>query len=398
MALRGRRMATATQYELHHRLQPAGPTFDGRRHHGAGEPFQRRRHRSSTQPRAGNEHANGDSNRNPASSCTNGIAHRAFGPGRNRSSITAARGVFDRALAFPGRRNGATRKPRRHQCFASRAMIRNSLAWCAWTVAALLIAFVDRNPFLQALLLLVIVNTLLPYRRNRMPTLRIGLALAIIPIVFSVALSRFGHHVILVLPPLPIIGGPWTWEAVVFGASSGVALLLTVAVFAVLQATVRSADLLPLLPRPLYRAGTAFALSLAFAPRTLTSFQSIREARRLRGERTSWHSAAALLVPLLLTTLEQALQYGESLDARGYGSRQRSRYRPLRWSPLDLLVVAASLASIISTLVLPATTYNAYTDLVPPSPSPLSIVSILLLALPAGLAAFSRVSHAPHHA
>ena len=275
-------------------------------------------------------------------------------------------------------------------------MIRNPLAWCAWTIAALSIAFVDRNPFLQGLLLLVIVNTWLAYRRNRMPYLRIGLALAIIPIVFSVALSRFGQHLIVVLPPVPIVGGPWTWEALVFGASSGIALLLTVAVFAVLQATVRSADLLPLLPRPLYRAGTAFALSLAFAPKTLASFQSIREARQLRGARTGWRSAPGLLMPLLLTTLEQALQYGESLDARGYGSRQRSLYRPLRWSPLDLLVVAASLTSLIATLLLPAPPYNPYTDLVPPIPSPLSIVSILLLAFPAAASAVSRVDHAPH--
>lgn len=276
-------------------------------------------------------------------------------------------------------------------------MIRNPLAWCAWTVPALLIAFVDRNPFLQSLLLLVILTTWLPYRRARPLYLRIGLALAMIPVVFSVALSRFGQHVIVVLPRVPVIGGRWTWEALAFGASSGTALLLTVAVFAVLQSTVRSADLLPLLPRPLYRAGTAFALSLAFAPKTLASLHSIREARQLRAERTGWRSVPGLLMPLLLTTLEQALQYGESLDARGYGSRRRSRYRPLAWSPLDLLVVTASLALVVSTLVLPPASYNPYVELAPPLPSPLSIVSLLLLALPAGAAAFSRGNHVPHH-
>ena len=39
---------------------------------------------------------------------------------------------------------------------------------------------------------------------------------------------------------------------------------MTVAVFGVLQTTVRSADLVAILPRPLYRAGTAVALALAF--------------------------------------------------------------------------------------------------------------------------------------
>ncbi|HET9848251.1 MAG TPA: energy-coupling factor transporter transmembrane component T [Candidatus Dormibacteraeota bacterium] len=276
-------------------------------------------------------------------------------------------------------------------------MIRHPLAWCAWSLAAIAIAFIDRNPFMQGLLLLVIVNTWLPYRRGRALYLRLGIALAVFPIVFSLALSRFGDHVIVVLPPIPIVGGPWTWEALVFGISSGLALLLTVAVFGVLQSSVRSADLLSLLPRPLYRAGTAFALSLALAPKTIASFQSIREARQLRGQRTGWRAAPLLVVPLLLTTLEQALQYGESLDARGYGSRQRSRYRPLGWSTADLLVTAAALTALGLTIGSGPPPYNPYTHLMPPLPSSLSILAVLLLALPAAITAIPHVDHAAHH-
>ena len=202
-------------------------------------------------------------------------------------------------------------------------MIRHPVAWGAWTIAALAAAFIDRNPYVQALLLLAVINVYLPYRGRRQATWKFGLALAIVPILFSAALSRFGRHVLFTLPPIPIIGGRWTLDAVAFGASTGLALLLTVAVFAVLQSTVRSADVLAILPRPLYRAGTTVALALAFAPKTLVAFQSIREARQLRGQRTGWRAAPALLLPLLLTTLERALQYGESLDARGFGSGRR---------------------------------------------------------------------------
>lgn len=284
------------------------------------------------------------------------------------------------------------------QSAAARTMIRHPLAWCAWAVAALAIALIDRNPYLQGLMLLVIVNTWLPYRRGHAPHLRIGLALAAIPVLFSVALSRFGHHVIVVVPSVPIVGGPWTWEALAFGASSGLALLLTVAIFGILQSTVRSADLLPLLPGPLYRAGTALALSLTFAPKTISSFQSIREARQVRGQRTGWRAAPSLLVPLLLTALEQALQYAESLDARGYGSRRRSRYRPLAWSAGDLIVTAASLAALALTPVLTPSPYNPYLDLAPILPSAASVLLVLLLALPGVAAAIPRMEHAPHHA
>ena len=251
---------------------------------------------------------------------------------------------------------------------------------------------------MQALLLLAVINVYLPYRGRRQATWKFGLALAIVPILFSAALSRFGRHVLFTLPPIPIIGGRWTLDAVAFGASTGLALLLTVAVFAVLQSTVRSADVLAILPRPLYRAGTTVALALAFAPKTLAAFQSIREARQLRGQRTGWRAAPALLLPLLLTTLERALQYGESLDARGFGSGRRSRYRPFHWTAADLLVVIASLAAIVVIALLPVVAYNPYVDLVPAAPDPDRLLAVGLLAVPAVIAGLLTVDHARHHA
>jgi len=278
-------------------------------------------------------------------------------------------------------------------------VIRHPLAWGAWTAAALAAAFIDRNPYLQALLLLVVINVFVPYRGGRRAgTWKFALALALVPILFSAALSRFGEHVLFTLPAIPIIGGRWTLDAVAFGASTGLALLLTVAVFGILQTTVRSADVVAILPRPLYRAGTTVALALAFAPKTLAAFQSIREARQLRGQRTGWRSTPALLLPLLLTTLERALQYGESLDARGFGSGRRSRYRPLRWTVPDLIVVIASLTAIVAIAVLPAVPYNPYLELTPSVPYPDRLLAVALLAVPAFVASLSRVDHAPHHA
>ena len=277
-------------------------------------------------------------------------------------------------------------------------MIRHPLAWGAWSIAAVAAAFIDRNLYLQALLLLVVINVYLPYRgRRRAATWKFALALALGPVLFSAALSRFGQHVLFTLPAIPVIGGRWTLDAVAFGASTGLALLLTVAVFTILQSTVRSADIVAMLPRPLYRAGTTVALALAFAPKTVAAFQSIREARQLRGHRTGWRSVPELLLPLLLTTLERALQYGESLDARGFGSRRRSRYRPLRWTAPDLLVLVASVLAIVAIAVLPPVPYNPYIELAPAVPNPDRLLAVALLAMPAFLASLLRVDHAPHH-
>ena len=278
-------------------------------------------------------------------------------------------------------------------------MIRHPLAWVAWATAALAAAFIDRNPFLQALLLLILVNVFIPYRRGgRFRFWKLGLALAVVPIVFSVALSRFGTHVLFTLPPIPIIGGPWTLEAAVFGASTGAALLLTVGVFGVVQTALRSADLVAILPRPFYRAGTTVALAIAFAPKTVASLQSIREARQLRGQRAGWRAAPQLLLPLLLTSLERALQYGESLDARGFGSRRRSRYHPLVWTIPDLVVAIGSLAAITVIALMPAQPYNPYINLLPAAPAADSVLATLVLAIPAITASLPRMGHASHHA
>jgi energy-coupling factor transporter transmembrane protein EcfT len=168
------------------------------------------------------------------------------------------------------------------------------------------------------------------------------------------------------------------------------ALLLTIAVFGIVQLTVRSADLIAMLPRPFYRAGTVVALALVFAPQTVATMESIVEARRLRGRRTGWRAAPALVLPLLLTTLERALQYGESLDSRGYGTRRRSRYHPTRWQLGDLAVMAAALSTVLLLLIGGAPTYNAYQEMVPTNPPSLSLLATLLLVTPALLSALDR--------
>jgi len=333
-----------------------------------------------------------------AGACAIGIALGSDGTRLDRITHPADNGPT-RAVVVA--RRGADRPDRAGgvQPAKALAVIRHPLAWCAWATAALAAAFIDRNPFLQALLLLIIVNVFIPYGAvRRIRIWKVALVLAVVPIIFSVALSRFGTHVLFTLPRIPIIGGPWTLDAAVFGASTGAALLLTVAIFAVLQATVRSADLVAILPRPFYRAGTTVALALAFAPKTVVSLQSIREARQVRGQRAGWRSAPQLLLPLLLTTLERALQYGESLDARGFGSRRRSRYRPVPWNIADLLIVVSSLAAVAAIVLMPPQPYNPYLDLVPGVPTVASLLAVLLLAMPALTAGLSRRDDAAHHA
>jgi energy-coupling factor transport system permease protein len=267
----------------------------------------------------------------------------------------------------------------------------NPLTWCAWALAAIAAALMERNPYLQLLLLAILLTVWIAARSDR----SIGywgaaLALGLLPILFSLVFSRFGSHVLFRLPKdLPVIGGAWTVEAAMYGASTGAALLLTMLVFAVAQSTLRTADLLAVLPRPLYRLGTLVALALALVPQALASLQAVSETRRLRGLRSGWRTALGLLLPVLLTTLERALQYAESLDARGFGSQRRTRYRPSRWGLADGLVLLGATVTLAATILAPSG-YDPYLQLAPTLPQTALIGLLVPLSFPAWLLAASR--------
>jgi energy-coupling factor transport system permease protein len=264
----------------------------------------------------------------------------------------------------------------------------NPLTWCAWALTAIAAALMERNPYLQLLLLAILLTVWIAARPDRpVGYWRAALALGVLPIVFSLVFSRFGSDVLFRLPAhIPVIGGAWTLEAALYGASTGAALLLTILVFAIAQSTLRTADLLAVLPRPLYRLGTLIALALALAPQALTSLHVVSETRRLRGVRSGWRTGLGLLLPVLLTTLERALQYAESLDARGFGSHRRTRYHPSRWGFADGLVLVGA-AVALAAIILAPSGYDPYLQLAPALPQTALIALLLPLSAPAWLGA-----------
>jgi energy-coupling factor transport system permease protein len=68
---------------------------------------------------------------------------------------------------------------------------------------------------------------------------------------------------------------------------------------------------------------------------------ALREARRMRGLRTSWHPR--VLVGLLVLAIRRADRLAVAMDARGFSGPSRTRYRVVRWGPPDAAVVAGGL-------------------------------------------------------
>ncbi len=201
------------------------------------------------------------------------------------------------------------------------------LTWLVWLVTALLPALTTRNPLHLTILLLTVLGvytalgTKSPLSRGWATFIRIGLILWGFTIAFDTLTAHYGETPLLHLPDaLPLIGGPITLEAFVFGVISGMALVVLVLIFATFNAVVDYYQLLRWVPASLYQAGVVTGIALTFVPQTMASLQEIREAQILRGHRfRGVRDLLPLLVPLLTSGLERAIQLAESMEARGFG-------------------------------------------------------------------------------
>src|SRR6266849_6151479 len=234
----------------------------------------------------------------------------------------------------------------------------NARAVAAWSACCLFIVLSTTNPVYKIMVLAAALTALAVgagLRRIR------GLLVAVLLIAAFATLLNFvsahlGATVLFALPDqIPAIGGPYTLEALVFGASGGItisAALLAAAPFSLLLA---SHDVMDALPAPLSRTGVAIAASLNLVPAVATSFVQVTEAQRLRGWRPrgprSWME---VVVPVVLTSVEGSIQLAESMEARGFGSGARTTMASHALRRSDWLLVAASGLALAAFAVLHA--------------------------------------------
>lgn len=99
-------------------------------------------------------------------------------------------------------------------------------------------------------------------------------------------------------------------------------------------------------PRFAYGALAAYQA----VPRFGEDLATLRQARRLRGLRGGWHPR--LLVGLLVLAIRHGDRVALAMDARAFGSGRRTRYREVRWGPLDLVVVVVAVVVLAIALAL----------------------------------------------
>jgi energy-coupling factor transport system permease protein len=325
----------------------------------------------------------------------------------------------------------------------------NPLAWLCWFAAAAAVPLVSRNPF-YLLLDLLVVSVVYLTRPRRDPAARawrlfalVGLTLATFSVGFNLLTVHVGDATMARLSDwLPIVGGRLTWNGLVYGVLSALAIGTLLLAATAFNTSVRHGELLRLLPGRVAGLGVAGGVALTMIPHTISAGRDILDAQRSRGYRLrGLRDARVVIVPLLATGLERALTLSEALETRGFGASamtaqpqprrglvalaalalvggllalgaghlplgvallalavvaavlatparmRRTRLRPLRWNTSSLVVTlaaGATLAGLLtaSSLLHARLYYDPFPRLNRPTFEPLAGGSILLLLAP----------------
>jgi energy-coupling factor transport system permease protein len=203
-----------------------------------------------------------------------------------------------------------------------------------WAIPAMVPALVGRNPWPLAATLIAVLgvwgatstgDAAVRWR----PLLRLAMAFAVLSVMFNVLTAHVGDQVLGELPGAwPIVGGPLTLNALIYGLLSAVAILTLVVAGATIGANLDWSLTMRLLPERLAALSAAGSIAWTYLPRTVTALTEIREAQMARGFRPrGLRDALPLAVPLLAGGLERAMTTAEALEARAFGAT----FSPAAW-------------------------------------------------------------------
>jgi energy-coupling factor transport system permease protein len=129
-----------------------------------------------------------------------------------------------------------------------------------------------------------------------------------------------------------------------------VAIASVGAVFALTTDSTRLVDALVQQARLPERFAYGALAAYQAVPRLAEDLATIRQARRIRGLRASWHPQ--VLFGLLVLAIRHGDRMALAMDARAFGSGPRSRYRVVRWTMLDALLAIGSMMVLAGALLL----------------------------------------------
>ena len=226
-------------------------------------------------------------------------------------------------------------------------------AWLGWLIAGLVVISSTRNPvylFMFDLILLILQASIKQSGRNLpITTLKFAATVLVLSTLLNTVISRFGDTVLLRIPgQIPLLSGPVTLEAVIFGFTNGLVLTGMFTLFTIINRVLPIQVIVRLIPQFLQPVALVTTIALTFIPATQKQFAAIREAQAIRGQRlqrlSDW---LPLFIPLLIGGLERSMQIAEAMTARGFSAASKKK-TPIT---VALLSIAALLLIITGWLL-----------------------------------------------
>lgn len=155
----------------------------------------------------------------------------------------------------------------------------------------------------------------------------------------------FQHQGVTVLGYLPS-GNPLTLESILYGLNAAGMLSAVLVWFSCVQTVFTTDKLLHVTGRAAPAVSLVISMTLRFVPRFRAQASAVRSARQGMGitggtSRLSRMRDGLRTLSVLLTwSMENALETGDSMRARGYGLPGRTSYSPAVWSVRDRWIAA----------------------------------------------------------
>ena len=219
----------------------------------------------------------------------------------------------------------------------------DSRSWLVWGAACTVPLLMSRHPAIVLQLMLIVLTV----RLVSLPSsalrwgwfIRVAALFAVIGVLFNALTVRTGNQVAWEIPGL---GLSITWNAIIYGLVSGLAMITLVLTGVTTAAGLNWIALTRVLPRRLAPLAVSGSVAWSFVPGASQALAEIREAQSARGhEIRSGRDVLPIVVPLLDGSLNRALTMSEALEARGFGaslhaSQDDRKQNPL-WGSLLLL-------------------------------------------------------------
>jgi len=204
--------------------------------------------------------------------------------------------------------------------------------------------------YLAALLSSVVAVAYASHCLRQMKTyFLIAMPMVLLIMIINPLLSREGKTIIWEGPLLPVLGKlEISLEAILYGGNMGMKLAVIIGAFGLFNLLVDPDKFLSFCSRYVKKSAITISLTTRMLPNMAKRLREIKDVYRTRGVNLSKGSKLQrlkLLPPLikvlLLSSLEDTFKVAESMQARGFGSAQRSCYSREKYKPRDGILYVA---------------------------------------------------------